>query len=739
MDLTELPAADVVLAARGGDRPALEALVAGYLPLVYTVVGRATERDLEVDDVVQDTMLRMLDGLPELRRPESLRPWVISIALSRLAEARRQAGRRRGRQSPIAPERLDPVDPASDFVGLSILQDALTREQREVAEATRWLDPDFRDLLSLWWLEQAGRLDRADLAEALNTSPAHVAVRVQRMRAQLDTARSVVRAVAAVPGCADLARVERGWDGQPGPLWRKRLARHVRGCPDCGPLSTRLVPPERLLAGFGLLALPAGLAARGSHSALTGFTAAPGTATGGGAVVGSHAGFASSLIGAKAAGALVATVLLAGGAVSYAHHRPDPAPGARAVTVTVQTTAMPTPPSSAAPTTRAAPTAIPSRPVGPKSSVGGTVSPAVAPFSTTVPAGPDVRSATELGPIRQNKRVAGRDNGQSTGYAGRSVWIFDDTTLKNPWGFLSNSGAVTTDLRAADGISLASGNPVTVNSGQTPVPLLPLTGAEKAFEKAHNSPGCTAASDRYCGARFAFWPGPVVADPKHGRVLVFYGKLCRGAAADQPCSGPLGQGLGTGIAAIDMQTGTVSRLKATGRGPISSVEGADPTLFFPDSGGFSSAALVVGGELYAYGDCSYGCKLGRVPLAALTDRSRWRFFASGHWQVDAESAAHVIDPGSAGQSVFYDAALKAYLNVYLPYGSNTVKYQVGGSPFGPWSGGRTAFTTAGGGAVNYALFAHPEYAEKNGLVQYLSYFHPATGAQQLVRLEFARP
>jgi simple sugar transport system ATP-binding protein len=55
--------------------------------------------------------------------------------------------------------------------------------------------------------------------------------------------------------------------------------------------------------------------------------------------------------------------------------------------------------------------------------------------------------------------------------------------------------------------------------------------------------------------------------------------------------------------------------------------------------------------------------------------------------------------------------------------SNTVKYQVGGSPFGPWSSSsRTVLQTHGGKAVNYALFGHPKYSEQDGLVQSLSYY-----------------
>jgi sugar phosphate permease len=65
-----------------------------------------------------------------------------------------------------------------------------------------------------------------------------------------------------------------------------------------------------------------------------------------------------------------------------------------------------------------------------------------------------------------------------------------------------------------------------VDPGQTPVQLVPLTPAEKAFEAANStSVGCTSATDPYCGATFAFWPGPVVADSARGRILFMYATI----------------------------------------------------------------------------------------------------------------------------------------------------------------------------------------------------------------------
>jgi hypothetical protein len=43
--------------------------MSGYLPLVYNIVGRALSGHAGVDDVVQETMLRAVRGLGDLRDP----------------------------------------------------------------------------------------------------------------------------------------------------------------------------------------------------------------------------------------------------------------------------------------------------------------------------------------------------------------------------------------------------------------------------------------------------------------------------------------------------------------------------------------------------------------------------------------------------------------------------------------------------------------------------------------------
>ncbi|GIG86055.1 sigma-70 family RNA polymerase sigma factor [Plantactinospora endophytica] len=249
------PDTGTVVAARAGDPRALDALVANSLPLVYNIVGRALHGHADTDDVVQETLLRMVRHLAGLREPAAFRSWLVAIAVRQVRDWQQHTATLRAPDA--GPDEV--ADPAADFAELTVVRLGLTDQRREVAEATRWLDPDDRELLALWWLEETGELDRADLAGALGLPGGHAAVRVHRMKEQLDVARTVVRALRARPGCPDLHAVAQGWTGQPSPLWRKRLARHVRDCARCAPQYGDLLPVDRLLAGLPLLPVPPGL------------------------------------------------------------------------------------------------------------------------------------------------------------------------------------------------------------------------------------------------------------------------------------------------------------------------------------------------------------------------------------------------------------------------------------------------------------------------------------------------
>ena len=348
-----------VAAARSGDRQALAELIEKCLPLVYNIAGRALDGDSDVDDVVQETMLQVVDRLQQLRNPESFRSWMVAITIQKVRD------RWRGWQKRVAVGGLDEAhgtaDPGADFVDLTILRLGLSEQRREVAEATRWLEPDERALLSLWWLESAGELTRPELAAALDLTPSHAAVRVQRMRARLDTARALIRALRATPPCEELVMLTAEWDGVPTALWRKRFGRHIRECPTCSQHQRDLVPAEGLLAGMALVPLPLGLAAGSlSHAVVSHAAPNAGSAhASGGAHQGAHhaggisrrAARVGHYLAAKPAATLTAGALLVGGgaAVGFVLNQ-HVAPQSEAAAPAHQ------PPSLSAPT---APTATP--------------------------------------------------------------------------------------------------------------------------------------------------------------------------------------------------------------------------------------------------------------------------------------------------------------------------------------------------------------------------------------------
>jgi DNA-directed RNA polymerase specialized sigma24 family protein len=63
-----------------GEREALDALVARWHLPLWKYARRLTGSEAAADDAVQDVWLRVLRGLPGLREPAHLRPWIFGIA-----------------------------------------------------------------------------------------------------------------------------------------------------------------------------------------------------------------------------------------------------------------------------------------------------------------------------------------------------------------------------------------------------------------------------------------------------------------------------------------------------------------------------------------------------------------------------------------------------------------------------------------------------------------------------------
>lgn len=378
MGLMDVDHARLVVAAQAGDDRAREELIAAYLPLLYNIVGRALSGHADVDDVVQETLLRVVRDLPALRAPESFRSWLVSITL-------RQINTHWHRQHAFA-DRTTVIDEACQIpdagaepVDVTILRLHVSDERRRVVEAGRWLDADHRVLLSLWWQECAGLLSRDDIAAAMGLTVAHVGVRLQRMREQLELCRTIVAALEADPRCPQLGATVVGWDGHRASVWRKRIARHTRDCPVCMATSAERVPAELLPLSLTTLAVPAALIAAlaakgllsGTAASAAGLAAAPvavGTATGGGGLHGALIGKLQSVTAHPLVSLATGAVLIAGTA-TYATW-PEPAPRVPGV-IAAPTVGTPAPLPSRT-TTSAGPSPVSPPSVGP-SAVAGTV------------------------------------------------------------------------------------------------------------------------------------------------------------------------------------------------------------------------------------------------------------------------------------------------------------------------------------------------------------------------------
>ena len=329
-----------------------------------------------------------------------------------------------------------------------------------------------------------------------------------------------------------------------------------------------------------------------------------------------------------------------------------------------------------------------------------------------------VRS-TDLGAIASNPKIVGRDGGYSGVFGGYAVWLYGDTFLTNPNAqgqtLISDSWAFTSDFNAQDGISGFQEREDAVGAPM----LLQLTATEQAFNAAHAGNPC---QQQPCGARWALWPGAMVADPARNRALVFYQLV-----SAQPGNFNF-QAVGYSVASWQNFADLPQR-------PTINPAAEHPDLLFSQNQpSFGSAALVDGDTLYAYGcynsEFSVPCVLGRVDLADVTNLSSWAFYAgNGNWSSQLSDAMWVFTANHI-LNVSWNDYLQRYVAVYNQPLSGNVMIRTAPAPEGPWAAEVMAFDAlqpaAGGNAVDDAQ-AHPDYNINGGQFMFVTYTH-ATGA-----------
>jgi len=131
----------------------------------------------DVEDLVQETFVTMVRSLDQLRSPDALRPWVLTIARS-------LAIRKNARDKAEGKKRADLGDEIPE-APISI-EDDRAREHRiaTVRALIEALPPGAeRDTVHLFYVE--GKLSASEIAEKLGVGKSTITMRLERFRAKV--------------------------------------------------------------------------------------------------------------------------------------------------------------------------------------------------------------------------------------------------------------------------------------------------------------------------------------------------------------------------------------------------------------------------------------------------------------------------------------------------------------------------------------------------------------------------
>jgi len=222
--------ASLVRLAQAGDSRAIMTLVERYQGTVYRFGRRMCPSEPDAEDVLQETLLTLVQKIGEFRGDASLSSWLFTIVRSRCRLRRRRADRQ---ASSVGSEPLDSSPRPDETVS--------ALELRGIVEAAvSELEPKYREVLLLRDVEG---LSAAEVGEALRLSVAAVKSRLHRARAQV---RELVERALAARGVSPLAlpadapqgrnlgeMLSRYLEGELTGLACARIERHLAQSPAC--------------------------------------------------------------------------------------------------------------------------------------------------------------------------------------------------------------------------------------------------------------------------------------------------------------------------------------------------------------------------------------------------------------------------------------------------------------------------------------------------------------------------
>ncbi len=159
----------------------MEILVGRHQAAVARLLWRFVRTKADLDDLVQETFLRMVRGLPGWRAQQPFSHWLLRIATNTGRDYfRRQSVRRRWMVEPNATESDAPAPEAIDPAG----DPAARAAANEVKALLAQLSPDERTLLTLHHLEGWGL---AQIAAQFGWTLTATKLRAWRARGRLRT------------------------------------------------------------------------------------------------------------------------------------------------------------------------------------------------------------------------------------------------------------------------------------------------------------------------------------------------------------------------------------------------------------------------------------------------------------------------------------------------------------------------------------------------------------------------
>jgi RNA polymerase sigma-70 factor (ECF subfamily) len=167
---------ELVAAAQGGDRDALEALLQRHADRIFAICRRLTGNQADAADAAQEAMIALVRGLDRYDGRAAFTTWAYRVTTNACLDELR---RRRRRPEPGLP------DVEVETTGSRPRLDEAVADRLSVDDAMAALAPEFRAAVTL---RDVLGLDYAEIADVLGIPPGTVRSRIARGRAQLAAA-----------------------------------------------------------------------------------------------------------------------------------------------------------------------------------------------------------------------------------------------------------------------------------------------------------------------------------------------------------------------------------------------------------------------------------------------------------------------------------------------------------------------------------------------------------------------